>query len=148
MRIDRTVADRAVFRWHQNRWVTGQLVEVGNDAGQHPEHAGAVERHGFRLGIGLGPQIHHDPLPAVQASQPRAAPAGSSQLAREASLKVRRKRGASRLRTGMVGQALPPPLAEPRGDRASLLRAEELVDPTRAETRDYREARAARRPAF
>jgi hypothetical protein len=39
---------------------TGQLVQVGDDPGQHPEHSGAVERHGFRLGIGLGPQVHRE----------------------------------------------------------------------------------------
>ena len=37
---------------------------------------------------GLGPQVHHDPLSAVQAFQPLAALAESLQVAREASLKV------------------------------------------------------------
>src|SRR4051794_33826731 len=37
-----------------DRRVLHQLVEVGDDPGQHPKHAGAVERHVFRLGIGLG----------------------------------------------------------------------------------------------
>ena len=49
---------------------------------------GAVERDVLRLGIGLGPQVHHDPLSAVQAFQPLAALAEGLQLAREASLKV------------------------------------------------------------
>jgi hypothetical protein len=56
-----------------DRRVSGQLVEVGDDVGQHPKHAGAVERDIFRLGIGLGPQVHHDPLTAIQAFQPLAA---------------------------------------------------------------------------
>jgi hypothetical protein len=51
-------------------------------------HAGTVERDGFRLGIGLGPLIHRDPLTAVPTLQPLAGPAGSCQLAREAVLKV------------------------------------------------------------
>ena len=71
-----------------NRRVTGQIVQVGDDAGQHPEHTGSIERDVLRLGIGLGPQVHHDPLSAVQAFQPLAALAESLQLAREASLKV------------------------------------------------------------
>ena len=49
---------------------------------------GSVERDVLRLGIGLGPQVHHDPLSAVQAFQPLGALAESLQLAREASLKV------------------------------------------------------------
>ena len=53
----------------------------------------------LRLGIGLGPQIHHDRLATVQAFQPLAAPAESFQLAREAGLKVGVKRGAGRLLT-------------------------------------------------
>ena len=71
-----------------NRRVTSQIVQVGDDAGQHPEHTGSIERDVLRLGIGLGPQVHHDPLSAVQAFQPLAALAESLQLAREASLKV------------------------------------------------------------
>ena len=71
-----------------NRRVTGQIVQVGDDAGQHPEHTGSIERDVLRLGIGLGPQVHHDPLSAVQAFQPLAALAESLQLTREASLKV------------------------------------------------------------
>ncbi len=55
------------------RWETGQVVQVGDDAGQHPEHTGSVERDVLRLGIGLGPQVHHDPLTAIQAFQPLAA---------------------------------------------------------------------------
>src|SRR5512135_3730200 len=36
----------------RDRREAGQTVQVGDDAGQHPEHAGAVERNVFRLGIG------------------------------------------------------------------------------------------------
>jgi hypothetical protein len=79
------------------RRVSGQLVQVSDDAGQHAEHAGAVERDVFRLGIGLGPQIHHDLLPAVQAIQPLATPAKRVQLARKAGSKVGVALGGGRL---------------------------------------------------
>ena len=47
-----------------------------------------VDRDVFRLGIGLGPRVHHDRFPAVQTLQPLAAPAEGCQLARKANLKV------------------------------------------------------------
>ena len=105
-----------------DRRVSRQLVEVGEDAGQHPEHAGAVERDVLRLGIGLRPQVHHDRLPALQAFQPLTAPAESLQLTREAGLDV-----------GLTWAVLPALLAEPSGDLAGLVRTEELVDPARTE---------------
>ncbi|MEJ7637255.1 MAG: hypothetical protein WKF75_04505 [Singulisphaera sp.] len=109
-----------------DRRVTGQLVQVGDDAGQHPEHTGSVECDVLRLGIGLGPQVHNDPLSAIQAFQPLAALAESLQLAREVSPKVRL--------TWAVRAVPPALLTGPPGDLAGLLRTEELVDPARAET--------------
>src|SRR5262245_28411344 len=81
-----------------------------------------VERHVLRLGIGPGPQVHHDPLATVQAYQPVVAPAERLQLIREAGRDVGRTRAAP-----------PAPLAEPAGDLAGLVRTEELVDPARTE---------------
>ena len=107
-----------------DRRVTRRLVEVGDDPGQHPKHTGTVERHGFRLGIALGPQVHHDPLATVQAFEPLAAPAERFQLARQAGLEVRAcMRGAGRLRpaTGRSGRFRPPPLTQPAGDLAGLV---------------------------
>ena len=112
-----------------DRRVTGQIVQVGGDAGQHPEHKGSVERDVLRLGIGLGPQIHHDPLSAVQAFQPLAALAESLQLAREASLKVGP--------TWVVGRFRLLSTERP-GDLVGLLRTEELVDPARSAGRTWR----------
>src|SRR3954449_6077726 len=88
---------------------------------------------GFRLGIGLGPQIHHDRLATVQAFEPLAAPAERFQLARQAGLKVGVKRGAVRLLMLPISAGPPPLLTEPAGDLAALVRAEELVDPARTE---------------
>ena len=82
-----------------DRRESGPLVEVGDDAGQHPEHMGAVERDVFRLGIGLGPRIDHDHFPAVQTVQPLAAPAEGIQLARKAGLKIGVDLGGGRLLT-------------------------------------------------
>jgi len=84
------------------RRVSRQLVEVGDDPGQHPEHAGTVERHVLRLGIGLGPQVHHHPRATVQAFQPLVAPAESLQLIREAGRNLGRTRADS---GGPVGAA-------------------------------------------
>src|SRR5262249_3687541 len=86
------------------------------------------ERDVLRLGIGLGPQVHHDRLPALQAFQPVAALAESLQLTREASQNV-----------GLTRAAPPPLLAEPSGDLARLVRAEELVGPARTEPGSDRE---------
>ena len=47
-----------------------------------------VDRDVFRLGIGLGPRVHHDRFPSVQAFQPLTAQAQSVHLARKAGLKV------------------------------------------------------------
>jgi hypothetical protein len=105
-----------------DRWVSRQLVEVGDDPGQHPEHTGAVERHVLRLRIGLGPQVHHDPLATVQAFQPLVAPAERLQLIREAGRNV-----------GLTRAAPSALLTEPSGDLAGLVRTEELLDPTRTE---------------
>ena len=71
-----------------NRRETGQFVQVGDHAGQHPKHTGAVEGDVFRLRIGFGPKIDHDHLPAVQPFQPLSAPTEGVQLPREAGLKV------------------------------------------------------------
>ena len=48
------------------------------------------------------PQVHHDPLPAIQAFQPLAAPAEGFQLARKAGLKVGLTLGGSRLLTPLL----------------------------------------------
>lgn len=111
------------------RRVSGQFVEVGDGAGQRAEHAWVVERDVSRLRIGLGPKIDHDPLPAVQTFQPLEAPAEGFQLPREAGLEVGRDQGGDRLRTWVVGVVSPPLPAEPPGDLAGPIRAEELVDP-------------------
>jgi hypothetical protein len=105
----------------RDRREAGQAVQVSDDAIQHPEYAGAVERDVFRLGIGLRPQVHHDLVPALQAFQPLATPSECVQLAREAGLEVAMPPGRSRLVT---------PLTEPPGDLARFFRAQELMDPT------------------
>jgi hypothetical protein len=71
-----------------DRRVSGQLVEVSDDAGRYAEHAGTVERDVFRVGIGLGPQVHDDQFPAIQTLQSFAAPAVGVPLARESGPKV------------------------------------------------------------
>ena len=109
---------------------TGQLVEVGDNAGQHPKHTGAVGGDVFRLRIGLESKIDHDHLPAVQPFQPLSAPTEGVQLPREAGLKVGMDLDGGRLLTWVVGVISPPLLAEPPGDLAGLVRAEELVDAT------------------
>lgn len=104
-----------------DRRESGQSVQVGDDAGQHPEHAGTVKRDIFRLGIGLRAQVHHDVLPAIQASQPLATTTKRVHLARNAGLEVGVALGGDRL--------LIAPLTEPPRDLAGFLRAQELVDP-------------------
>ena len=104
----------------RDRREAGQTVQVGDDAGQHSEHAGAVERDVFRLGIGLRPQVHHNLVIALQAFQPRATPSERVQLVREAGFEVAMPPGRGRLIT---------PLTESPGDLASFFRAQQLVDP-------------------
>ena len=110
-----------------DRRVSGQLVEVGDDVGQHPKHAGAVERDVFRLGVGLGPQVHHDQFPAVQAFQPLAAPARGL----PAGQKVGQALGRGRLLAWFVGSVRPALLTVATGDLAGV--------PTGAETRGGRD---------
>jgi hypothetical protein len=77
---------------------SGPLVEVRDDSGQHLKYTGTVERQVFGLGIGVGPQIDYDHLPAVQSFQPIAAPAKSFHLPRKASRKVGMDLGENRSR--------------------------------------------------
>src|SRR5512135_810516 len=114
----------------RDRREAGQTVQVGDDAGQHPEHAGAVERNVFRLGIGLRPQVHNDLVPALQAFQPRATLSECVQLAREVGSEVAMPPVRSRLITS---------LTKPPGDLASFFRAQKLVDPACAEPRGGRD---------
>jgi hypothetical protein len=114
-----------------DRRIPGQSIQVRDDPGQHPEHSGAVERDVLRRGIGLGPQVHHDRLPSLQAFQPLAAPAKDVDLARYAGMKV----GVA-LRGGRLSIA---PLTDPPRDLAGFFRAQELVDSARAEPRGRRD---------
>ena len=100
---------------------TGQLVEVGDNAGQHPKHTGAVGGDVFRLRIGLEPKIDHDHLPAVQPFQPLSAPMEGVQLPPRGGSEGRRPDlDGGRLLTWVVGVISPPLLAEPPGiSRAS-----------------------------
>lgn len=114
------------------RRVAGRPVKVRDDAGQDAEHTRAVEPDEFPLGIGLRSQVDDDLFASLETLHPLPAPAESVQLISEVGSQGRLGLGGLGLLTGMVGQALSPPLAEPAGDLAGPLRAKQLVNPTRA----------------
>ena len=66
----------------------GQGVQVGDDPAQHPQDAGAVERDELRLRVGLGAEVHDDPLATLQEPQPVAALTEGGRLGRQAGLEV------------------------------------------------------------
>ena len=58
-----------------SRRVAGEFVQVRDDSGQNATHSGSIKPNVFRLGIGLGSEIHNDLFAALQTLQPIAAPA-------------------------------------------------------------------------
>ncbi len=97
----------------------GHGVQVGDDLTQDPQDTGAVEGDVLRLRVGLGAEIHDDPLATLQEPQPIATLAEGGRLGRQAGLEV----------------GLAPPLTRPAGNLPGLLRSEELVDTAPAEPR-------------
>ena len=124
-----------------NRRETGQVVQVGDDAGQHPEHSGTVERDVLAVGIGL--RAAGSPRPSPRD------PSRSRPLAALAEGVQSRPQGVPGGRRGPWRRGPPPDHAARLshwGISRDSIRAQELVDPIRANPCGGRDVTDRQRP--
>jgi len=112
-----------------DRRETGQLVEVGDDAIQHPKHAGTVKRDGTVSGSVSGRRFTTTSSQRSRHSNHSRHRLEDCQLGARGEPEGRRGRG--RLPAWFVGSVRPAPLTVATGDLAGV--------PTGAETRGGRD---------